>query len=217
MHDLSLVVLGIHKMIPRTEQFELKKSPSLTTPETITANPNSIFAAWAYYIDWTVALYLVLICTIFCFCLALGLKYALSRRSYLYVEIGSQSHIIQLRVMRFPTAYRCYGFSTSRQSIQVALTNYGIVGKLTIRAKKWYMWSQLTGLKTDMPTTIWLSPWTTRRLAVILKAEYVVTFFMVHTHEYIVQNRTRLVAPHCYRPHGERIDGDTDVVESYVI
>ena len=66
-----------------------------------------------------------------------------------------------------------------------------------------------------MPTTLWLSPWTTRKLAFILEAEYVVTAFMVHTREYIVQNRTRLVAPHFDLPYGERLDGDTDVVESY--
>ena len=105
MHDLSLVVLGIHQMIPMTEQFELKKPQRIIAPAVTTVNPVTAFASWAYFIDWTVALYLVIISLIFCFCLALGLKYALSRRSYLYVEIGAQSHIIQLRVMRFPTAY----------------------------------------------------------------------------------------------------------------
>ena len=48
-----------------------------------------------------------------------------------------------------------------------------------------------------------------------MEAEYVVTAFMVHTHEYIVQNRTRLVAPHFDLPYGERLDVDTDAVESY--
>ena len=130
---------------------------------------------------------------------------ATSRRSFLYLELGSREEITQIKLMQFPNASRYYGVKASRKSLVLSIRSYGLVSKLTISAKNWYMWDFLSGYRKSLPINLWVAPWTARQLVRILHADHSVTTLVVHTHEYIFANTEDIVGPYGPSPNAKNM------------
>ena len=124
MSELSLVVLTISKFIPLTSSFEqpqqvtlsqfinrqppfalkqLQRAVADVTLDSLPTTPSAAIDAIVEHFNTRHVIYRGLL---FCISLLVSLvvfKVLASRLSFLYVEIGSQARIVQLRLMEFPT------------------------------------------------------------------------------------------------------------------
>jgi hypothetical protein len=191
MSELSLVVLTISKFMPLSSAFELKQSQQAikdahfeTLPATSNATINdAIDVILKHFITCQIIYLGLLFCISLCVMMVV-FRVLAARRSFLYVEKGTKTRIVQLRLMKFPTANRCYDVRTSPSSLRVSAKNYGFAVKLSFTAKHWYYRKTLTGTSTLIPSTLWLSPWKALTVLPLLHSDFVVSTFIVHTHEY---------------------------------
>ena len=198
MRDLSLVMLGAMKAIPMMEAFDLKhpQSPSTTELPTTSSNILSDMISSLRLSEYSLLFLSLMLFLISLITTYAAVRRALSRRSFIYLEIGSKTEIAQLKLFQFPNATRYYGVKTSRKSLVLSITSYGLASKLTVTANNWYFWDFLSGNRKALPSTLWVAPWTARKVARILRADHSVTTLVVHTHEYIFANSKDIVGPY---------------------
>lgn len=187
MHDLSLVMLGAMGTLPSVTPFELLKL-STQQPTNTDSATSKLIAMITNLGDFEKAIVVVMILL---FLVSLLFSYialirARSPQSYIYLEIHSPTEIVQLKLCQFPSANRCFGVKMSQSDLVMTLTNYGIVTKLTFSAPNWYFWNFLNGISTLLPTTLWLSPWSAKKISrIIAQDEHSIKPLIVHTHEFV--------------------------------
>ena len=183
MHKMALAILGISKNIPMTEAFILKNAPAA---EVIDAIPASSVDPY-FWLEWG-PYYLASAVLLFSIAVTLGcLKVALSRRGFVYIEIGNDSEAIELKVTELPSGGRSYGLRTSTRSLRVVLDECWFGSRIHFISNHWVFYHFNIGRDTDLPTSKWLTPWTARKVRRILRGEHDILTFLVYTHHYIIQ------------------------------
>jgi hypothetical protein len=125
------------------------------------------------------------------------LKRISSRRSYVYLEIRSAKSYVQLRLAKLSHFNRKSAIVIPREQLTIELSNYYAYSVLTIKPRTMKMFNTLANESKELVTYIVVPTRTTRQL-LIIRTEYSVTSFIVHSQENILmqeQYRQRKILP----------------------
>jgi hypothetical protein len=115
-----------------------------------------------------------------------GLKLALSRRSFLYLELSDNRGCVQLKLYEFPEPHCYYGINVNTASLRIAVDNYLVVMRVRFSSTDWYMWAFSSGIREPLPTSIWVDPWMGREIYRMAAGNtHTAMPIVVHSHEYI--------------------------------
>ena len=177
-------------MLKKATGFELRDSYTVpqptTSPSFDMAQEIVHIAAQIRTLDVITALSSIIL-VIFAALLIIGtLRNAIGRRSYLYLEILSQTQCLQIRFARLPNATRHLAVRVPREPLTFRLVNYFVVARLTVAPQTPKIIDTLTYTSSRLHASIFIAPWTAFRLQKLIGAgPYSITPILVHTHQYV--------------------------------
>jgi hypothetical protein len=132
------------------------------------------------YAAWSVVVAIILLCI-----LAWGLKQAHQRRSFVYIDIITDTRVHMIRCMVLADATRCYKIRVPNDVTTLVVLNFGLFGILKLKSKRWVAKHTLTGAE-QRGNAMWLLwPWEAGPLQALLKdLSCRIRPVVVHTHEY---------------------------------
>ncbi|HSN23437.1 MAG TPA: hypothetical protein VLS45_04600 [Methylomicrobium sp.] len=176
-------------MIAATHAFELKPEFVVTTlqPTGMKDIAKTIESMIADVRHLDTAHFTLMTCILLCVVIGttLGIKRALGRYSFLYIEILSRSTFHQLRFATLPDASRNNVVRVSKNKMKIQMANYGIFGVLALTPRAPKLLNVLTGTSTRLRNFTLVAPWTMWKIQrMITTDEYDITPIIVNTHEY---------------------------------
>ena len=176
-------------MIAATHAYELKPIFASTTPiSAVTLDLSQIINSMLADIRHIDMAYLTVILIIIIgasIIMIIGIKKALGRYSYLYIEIMSGTNCLQLRFARLPDASRTNIVRVPRVAMKIQLTNYGIFGILSLTPRAPKILNTLTNVSKRLSNHTLVTPWTVYKIRRLIEtSNYTVSPIVVNTHEY---------------------------------
>jgi hypothetical protein len=114
---------------------------------------------------------------------------ALSRRSFLYIDINTATYIIQLKLFCLPDASRSCSVKLPRQCTQLAFRSYFLFGVIAFISPSWTLSHSLTQKHIKLPRILLIPARKLSKLHEIFESNnYVANPLIVHTHEYAYVN-----------------------------
>ena len=181
MRTLAAAVTALScARITRVGAFVLKTDPPTTTE----------LPAWLKAVkeirqeDAGFVVYLTLL-TIAFIGLALAVKRALSRRSFIYLDIASSEGVAQIKFTTLPDPTRNFTVATSKKPTTITCTSFGLFAIITFTSKQWKLVYAHDGQRVSLPRRIVLPFWKMLQVKKVLSApNCVISPLIVHSHEY---------------------------------
>jgi hypothetical protein len=176
-------------LLPKTTALQLRS----TIPTPLDFPPSAI-------IDWItslqhseVFLYIlilgVLILLIFNFIL---LAYSFSRRSYVYIDMTSQTSVLMLKLTTLPDATRYFAIHIPPRSTKLVLYSCFLFGILSFKSSPWVLTHSLTHQRKTLPRWLIIWPWQIKMISALLLDTKTITLpLIVHSHEYVYFQKTQ--------------------------
>jgi hypothetical protein len=117
--------------------------------------------------------------------LIIAVRKSLKRESWLYVDISSANHIIQLKFFQLPDSTRCFEINIPKMDTQLILRSYFLFGIIAFTTPAWHLTHSITKMQIELPRILWVPPWkiaATRQI--FYENEFKALPLVVHSHEY---------------------------------
>jgi hypothetical protein len=170
-----------HSTFTKSSGFQLKQAVSTQQPqiasylENLAQNLGQIrnldFLLVAFWISTIIVIIIVMIIII----------KKLTRRSSLYVDISSDSKIVQVKLLDFPNATRSFSVITPKERIKLRIRNLFCCGILSITDNPWKVLNTLTGNTIKLPKYVIISPCKTAALRKVFGQPHEILPLVVHT------------------------------------
>jgi hypothetical protein len=127
--------------------------------------PTTIFLlAWIAIVAEThrhnllIAAYLVIF-TLMLIGLALVVRKTFARRSYIYLDLATETEIAQIRFCALPDATRNFSVKVSKRPTVLACRSFCLFGVISFQSKPWKLTYALTNRKVQLPSVILIPFW----------------------------------------------------------
>jgi hypothetical protein len=182
----AMVVLKCSK-IPKASAFAVRTDPPTTTE--IPVWQTAITEIRQY--DLITIFGLVLLMTVL-IAVVLALKKALSRRSFIYLDLSSAKGIAQIKFCTLPDPSRNFSVALSKKPTTLAGTSYGLFGIVRFTSKPWKLIRVHDGTKIKLPTYMILPFWKMRTVQTLLASQDCkISPLLIHSHEYVYPDTLR--------------------------
>jgi hypothetical protein len=188
-------VISASALMQRTHAIELK-TIAPTPPIPTTQAPIMLWLEQSRQHD------LVLITLIACIiviliALIIAVRKALKRESWLYLDISSANHIMQLTFFQLPDSTRCFEINMPKMDTQLTFRSYFLFGIIAFTTPAWHLTHSITKVQIELPRILWF-----RRGRLQLHVRFFMRMIsrpclplVVHSHEYsFVRNNANNLA-----------------------
>jgi hypothetical protein len=170
--------------------YELKDAytvPTATSPPSVDMAQIMLYiTAQIRILDIFIALCSIALTAMLAIVLARLLRDALGRRSYLYLEVLSQTQCLQVRFAKLQNATRHLAIRVPRDTLAIRIINYFVVARLVVLPQSPKIVDTLTNQSSRIHASVIIPPWTAFRLRRLIAAgPYRVSPLLVHTHQYV--------------------------------
>jgi hypothetical protein len=185
---LTLVIAGTHMLLPKAEGYGLKGATVMTTMSSSTVDLEVLKDQILTYVEHAQSPLIILgIVTM------IGLIYyvwnSLKRRSFVYMDIGSGTKQILLRLDQLPNSTQ--NFTLTITTTEFTVRNFGLFAIITL-GQPWKIRNVTTNERTDLRKWTWVTRRQNNVLTEIMaEGNPRVLALFVHTHnfEYVRSNR----------------------------
>ena len=177
---LAVATVG-YARIPKIGAYVLRTEPTTTTETPI----------WLEAIadirreDAGFVVYLILL-TAVTIGLIVAVKRALSRRSFIYIDVESSHGIVQIKFRALPDSTRNFAVAVSKRPTLLTCKSFGIIGIIRFTSKPWKLVYEHNRQEIVLPTYIVLPFWKFRKVRKALSdVNSRITPLVIHSHEYV--------------------------------
>ena len=183
----ATAVYSLQTLLPKATALQLRKLETTTTIVSEIENLPVFQQLINDIRNLDIALFISLfIVAILLIILIIIIKRQSGRRSYLYLDIATNSHVEQVKLWKFPNATRTFQVKTSDQLMELQLKTFWGWGLLKIVSGHWSVSNTLTNRTIHIPTTVIVSPSKAKKLRRILRDQYEVKPLIIHSHTYVL-------------------------------
>jgi hypothetical protein len=182
MRSLSAAVamMGLSRL-PKINAFAVRTEPP-TTAET-PAWQLAILEIRHYDLIFIFGLVLLTIAVII---LIVAIKRALSRRSFIYLDLASSKGIAQIKFCTLPDPSRNFSVALPKKPTTLTCVSCGLFGVVKFTSKPWKLIRAHDGHKIQLPTYMILPFWKFCAVKTVLGCQDCkITPLLVHSHEYV--------------------------------
>jgi hypothetical protein len=182
MRSLSAAVamMGLSRL-PKINAFAVRTEPS-TTVET----PNWQLAILEIRHYDLIFIFGLVLLTIAVFILIVAIKRALSRRSFIYLDLASSKGIAQIKFCTLPDPSRNFSVALPKKPTTLNCVSCGLFGIVKFTSKPWKLIRAHDGRKIQLPTYIILPFWKFCAVKTVLGCQDCkINPLLVHSHEYV--------------------------------
>jgi hypothetical protein len=203
---IQVLTLALTIAAPRAQAFDLR-TPMPTPAISTTPSPLIQWIETFRQHDFILIslMIVVLISLIF---ISIALHHAVTRHSFLYIDLSTARHVVQLKFFRLPDSTRCYAVTLPRQNTQLAFRSYFFFGVVAFTSQPWTLSHSLTKKQIKLPRILLIAPWKLRILHQIFASDqYTANPLVIHTHEYAYTRPTdalRTIDESCPPYHEEQ-------------
>jgi hypothetical protein len=117
-----------------------------------------------------------------------------ARRSYIYLDLATQTEIAQIRFCALPDATRNFSVKVSKRPTVLACRSFCLFGVISFQSKPWKLTYTLTNQKVQLPTVILIPFWKLKTVRKLIQArDCKVSPLIVHSHEYVYLDNAMLL------------------------
>jgi hypothetical protein len=118
--------------------------------------------------------------------LALGVRKTFARRSYVFLDLATETEIVQIRFCTLPDAIRNFSVKVPKGPTVLACCSFCLFGMISFQSKQWKLTYTLTSRKVQLPTVILIPFWKVRPVQMVIRmGDCRVSPLIVHSHEYV--------------------------------
>jgi hypothetical protein len=163
------------------------------TPTTISPLAWIAIVAETHRHNLLIAAYLVIL-TLMLVGLALVVRKTFARRSYIYLDLATETEIAQLRFCALPDATRNFSVKVSKRPTILACRSFCLFGVISFQSKPWKLTYALTNRKVQLPTVVLIPFWKLKVVQRLISAkDCKVSPLIVHSHEYVYLDNAMLL------------------------
>jgi hypothetical protein len=140
------------------------------TPTTISPLAWIAIVAETHRHNLLIAAYLVIL-TLMLVGLALVVRKTFARRSYIYLDLATETEIAQLRFCALPDATRNFSVKVSKRPTVLACRSFCLFGVISFQSKPWKLTYALTNRKVQLPTVVLIPFWKLKMVQRLIHAK----------------------------------------------
>ena len=176
----AIAVMGVSRL-PKINAFAVRTEPPTTTETPVWQM--AILEIRRYDLLFICGLILLTIAVII---LIVAIKRALSRRSFIYLDLASTKGIAQIKFCALPDPSRNFSVALPKKPTTLSCVSCGLFGFVKFTSKPWKLIRIHDGSRIQLPTYMILPFWKLRTVKTVLGSQDCkITPLLVHSHEYV--------------------------------